>query len=212
MAEGLVAALEGATAGTRDARERVAGAGVGEAAGDGGEGGAGRGLVFGIAEAGLAGVAAEEDDAGADGALGAGGADGEGVRVELEGVRVEGGAAGALVVDDVDARVGPAHEEIVAGVPEIPLEEHPKFEAQLKADKDPERAPILDEVVGPVVVIPKQEFAALMYAMVTGFTNGWVRMAALTKLGTMLGGQTHAERLAIWEDMKQTHLSKEGNQ
>lgn len=103
--------------------------------------------------------------------------------------------------------VEPAHEEIVAGVPEIPLADAPPAEVPVVPSPD-----ALPASAVAMVSVPKQEFAALMYAMVTGFVNGWVRQAAVTKIGTMLGGRTHQERMVIWEDMKHTHLSKEGNQ
>jgi hypothetical protein len=103
------------------------------------------------------------------------------------------------------------HEEIVAGVPELALA------GGIPAEPDPlakeDKAPTIEEsTVFLTVTVPKQEFAALMYAMVTGMASGWLRQAAVTRIGTMLGGKTHQERMEIWEDMKQTHLNKPGNQ
>lgn len=114
--------------------------------------------------------------------------------------------------------VEPTHEEIVAGVPDLgfgKVESAASTEGFKVVEFVPvetKDGPSFDVKATLTVTVSKQEFAALMYAMVTGMVNGWVRQAAVTRLGTMLGGKTHQERMELWEDMKQTHLNKPGNQ
>jgi hypothetical protein len=65
----------------------------------------------------------------------------------------------------------------------------------------------LDITPSPVMIsVPKKEFAALMYALVTGNYQAWIRQAALTRFGRMLGAKTYDETLVIWQDMKNTFL------